>query len=83
MWTVLGINDITADSIQVDRSGSVVLEHILGLSKTTVPGLSSVNLKELVVTTCWYLWWIRRRRTYAKDVPLIQKMQVLNLFDGS
>jgi hypothetical protein len=52
-----------------DRSGSVVLEHIFRLPDYLPSGFSVVELKELVVVTCWYLWWIRRRRTHGESVP--------------
>jgi hypothetical protein len=69
MWTRIGILNIIQDSIQEDRSGSVVLENLLRKEETMVPGYTNINLQELITVTCWYLWWIRRRRTHGEEVP--------------
>jgi ribonuclease HI len=44
-----------------------------------VPGFDLINLKELVMITCWYMWWLRRRRARAEEVtPLNRcKMSIL------
>jgi hypothetical protein len=69
MWMRLGLHEIIEDSIQVDRSGSAVLEHLLQREDRSIPGYDYINLHELVFVTCWYLWWIRRRCTHGEDVP--------------
>jgi ribonuclease HI len=44
-------------------------------------GLDNVGLKETVAITCWYLWWLRRRRTHNEAVPPINrcKMSILTM----
>jgi hypothetical protein len=49
-----------------DRSGSAVLEHI---PDNTSSGFEVVQFKEFVAVTCWYLWWLHRRRTHGESVP--------------
>src|SRR4051812_12009772 len=34
-----------------------------------MPGFPSMGLKEVVAAGCWYLWWIRRKRTHGESVP--------------
>jgi hypothetical protein len=62
-----------------DRSGSAVLEHIFHLPDSLPSGFTVVQLKELVAVTCWYLWWIRRRRTHGESVPPIYKCKLVIL----
>jgi hypothetical protein len=48
------------------------LEHLIG----TPPGVSTghgLNITSIIMTTCWYLWWIRRLKTYGESVPPIKK----------
>jgi ribonuclease HI len=52
----------------VDRSGSVVLEHILCSSNNNVPRLEQLNMHELVVVGCWYIWWQRRQIVKGENV---------------
>ena len=30
----------------------------------------------MVAVTCWYLWWIKRRRTHDEDVPPLYKYKL-------
>jgi hypothetical protein len=48
LWRLLGLDGIINDASQIDRSGSVVLEHILRLQDNTLSGFRTVNLKEVV-----------------------------------
>ena len=59
LWQELSLSTLIEHAIQVDRAGSAVLEHILTLQENIMPGLD-MGLKEVVVITCWYLWWMRR-----------------------
>jgi ribonuclease HI len=52
----------------VDRSGSVVLEHILCSSNNNVPMLEQLKTHELVVVGCWYIWWQRRQIVKGENV---------------
>jgi ribonuclease HI len=44
-----------------------------------VTGFDLINIKELVMITCWYMWWLRRRRARAEEVPPLNrcKMSIL------
>jgi hypothetical protein len=63
LWEAIGISEIINDATQADWAGSVVLEMLLRRQDNTLQGFENVGLKETIVVTCWYLWWIRRRRT--------------------
>jgi ribonuclease HI len=65
----MGLSEIIEEALGVDRAGSSILEHLLLLQSNSFPGLISVNLKETISVTCWYLWWLRRRRTHDEEVP--------------
>jgi ribonuclease HI len=77
----LGIADLILEAEQVDRAGSSVLEELLRRQDNTLPGFSEIGLKELISVSCWYLWWIRRRRTHNEVVPPIFrcKMSILSI----
>ena len=67
------LNYVIEDAALVDRSGSAMLEHILCLPDNNIQGFTSINLKEVVTTTCWYLWWLRRQRTHDEVTPPMNK----------
>jgi ribonuclease HI len=73
MWHILELQQWIDDTSLNELSGSVILEHIIRSPETTLPGFESVNLKEVVLTACWYLWWLRRRRSRDEPVPPISK----------
>jgi ribonuclease HI len=52
----------------VDRSGSVVLEHILCSPNSKVPWLENVKTHELLAVGCWYIWWQRRELVKGENV---------------
>jgi hypothetical protein len=58
---------------QNELSGSVILEQIIRLPNSTLTGFSTVKVREVILTTCWYLWWLRRRRTRDEPVPTMAK----------
>jgi ribonuclease HI len=70
------LSSIIANALLADRSGSAVLEHILCLPDNTPSGFAVVQFKELVAVTCWYLWWLRRRRTHGESVPPIFRCKI-------
>jgi hypothetical protein len=80
----LGLNHIIEDAMVVDRAGSAVLEHILRMENNSLPGFA-FGLKEIIIISCWYLWWIRRRRTHDETVQPMQqcKMAVLAIAANS
>jgi ribonuclease HI len=81
----MGILDIITDAVQTDRSGSVVLEVLLRRHDNSLQGFENMGLKETIMVTCWYLWWIRRRRTHNESVPPMFrcKMSILAIVANS
>jgi hypothetical protein len=70
---LLGLGTTIHEAVQSDRAGSGVLEVLLHSDAKEYVGFENLGLKEVIVTTCWYLWWIRRRRTHNEDVmPLFK-----------
>lgn len=64
LWRLLGLSQIISEATTEDRFGSIVLEHLLRLPESSMPKMISVELKEGISTTCWYLWWMRRQQTH-------------------
>jgi ribonuclease HI len=81
MWEALGLQAAINEALQVDRAGSAVLEHLLRRNDNSLPGFDHIGLKETVTVTCWYLWWMRRRRTHDEEVPPLNrcKMSILSI----
>jgi hypothetical protein len=79
LWSSLGMLHLVEETAHENRSGSVILETLLRSQNCTMRGLDNVGLKETVAITCWYLWWLRRRRTHNEAVPPINrcKMSIL------
>jgi hypothetical protein len=68
LWESLGISSLMDEVIVEDRSGSAVLETIFRKQEVILPGFN-IGLKEAIAVGCWYLWWIRRKRTHNELVP--------------
>ena len=68
VWRRLGMLELVEDSIPVDRSGSIILEHLLSLPDNLFLIHSRVNFKQALVVGTWYLWWIRRKITHDEPV---------------
>jgi hypothetical protein len=81
LWSALGLTDIVQQAVQVDRAGSAVLEFLVRDHNQAMPAIPSIKLSEVIVTSCWYLWWIRRRRVHNEDVPPLFKckMSILSI----
>jgi ribonuclease HI len=81
LWESIGIRGIIDEATPEDLSGSVVLESLLMRQDNTLPGMTSIGLKETIIVGCWYLWWMRRRRTHNEPVPPIHKcrMSILSI----
>jgi ribonuclease HI len=76
IWQSLGLSNIIHEAMVIDRSGSAVLEHLIRLPDNIMPGLTVVKMKETILVTAWYLWWIRRRRTHNEAVPPLYKCKL-------
>jgi hypothetical protein len=40
------------------------LEVLLRRQDSMLEGFHNIGLNETIAVACWYLWWIRRRRTH-------------------
>lgn len=70
LWTGLGLIDRINHAVQVDRSGSAVLEFLLLEPDSPLEIMPNLNYKEVIAAGCWYLWWLRRRHTHHDSCPL-------------
>jgi hypothetical protein len=52
VWRELGLVFMIEHTMMIDRSGSVVLEHILCSPNSNVPSRDKVKLHELVAVGC-------------------------------
>jgi hypothetical protein len=78
LWGAIGMMQTIDEVVDIDREGSAILEHILRLDLNQIEGFQLVNLKEVVMTTCWYLWWLRRQRTHNEPVHPLNKCNFFN-----
>lgn len=69
LWRRLGMWELIERSIPVDRSGSIIFEHILSLHDRQLSLHPNVNFKQALAVGAWYLWWIRRQVTQNEGVP--------------
>jgi ribonuclease HI len=70
LWSQLGILDLVDEAKEVDRSGSVMMEHLLLLPP------KPLSIKPLVVG-CWYLWCIKRQHNEGPSPPMRWPMSIL------
>jgi ribonuclease HI len=63
-----------------ELSGSVILEKLLQEPDKNLAGFT-FGQTETIAVACWYLWWIRRRRTHNEPVPPMYrcKMSILSI----
>ena len=73
LWGALGLDGIIGEAIHEDRAGSVILEILLRRQDNLFQCMDNIGLKETLTIACWYLWWLRRRRTHDETVPPVNK----------
>ena len=66
VWRALSVWDLVAQSIDVDRSGSVVLEEIIRKGEQVCS--MDVGLAEIILTRGWYIWWGRRQFVHGENI---------------
>lgn len=69
LWVGLGLSGCIDFAVQVDRSGSAILEFLLLESDQPLLMMPNLKEKEVIATGCWYLSWLRRRHTHHDSVP--------------
>jgi ribonuclease HI len=72
IWKELRLDSIINEVVGEDRSGSVVLEILLRQPASSMPNMPQIRVQELIGVTCWYLWWLRRKRTHGEPVPQVK-----------
>jgi hypothetical protein len=59
-------------------SGSAVIDYLM-LCKFIKPQEKIyANLREVIITTAWYIWWIRRQKVHGEMVQPVNQL-VLNI----
>lgn len=69
LWIDPGLTNRIYRAVQVDRSGSAILEYLLLESDDPLTLMPSLNCKEVIATGCWYIWWLRRQHTHHDSCP--------------
>jgi ribonuclease HI len=72
IWKGLGIDTVIQDAMVPGRSGSEILGFLLNASHEVVPGFESIQLREMIAVSAWYIWWNRRRKSHGENVPPVQ-----------
>lgn len=67
-WNILDVADMNDMTLQVDRDGSVVLEELLYMPELAPLNYDSSNIKDLVLTSAWHIWWCRRYVVHGEQV---------------
>jgi hypothetical protein len=68
VWSELGLMEEIEQAMKVDRSGSVILEHILRSPKKEITHFDKVHSHEIIVVASWYIWWQRREFVKGETV---------------
>jgi ribonuclease HI len=74
VWEALGIYPIIEKAAKEDRSGSVVLEILLRLKHPTSPMLGGLDMKEIIATAAWFIWWRRRELKHKGTAPIPSRL---------
>jgi hypothetical protein len=69
VWDELGVSNIIQRAILEDRSGCVVLEHLLRLRQPEIPALSSLGVKEVIAAAAWFIWRRQRELKHNGTTP--------------
>lgn len=80
VWRCLGVWDRIEEVLNIDRSGSILMEEIIRIGGK-IPALNNVGLVELVLTAGWYIWWERRKFVHGESIqtPFISAMSIAAL----
>jgi hypothetical protein len=68
VWTKMGSGNLVDEACALDRSGSVVLEYLIRGKFRNIQERSYADLKELIITTEWYIWWMRPQKVNGKTM---------------
>ena len=76
LWKELRLEAVISEACYDERSGSVILETLLRRSEEATRGIRNFRTKETISIACWYLWWIRRKRTHGEEVPPLHRCKI-------
>ena len=69
LWKNLGVSKIIDEAKRIDRSGYVIMEHLILAPDVPLAIKPNLNIKQVVLVGFWYLWWIRRQFTHNGAPP--------------
>ena len=67
IWDNLGIKPIIEEACNAYHDRSEVFDALMRQKEKTAPDFE-MGLKELIATTCWYIWWERRQVTHDENI---------------
>jgi hypothetical protein len=67
IWRNLGITNQLNEVLNLDRSGSVVVQDII-MRGGRLQDLDNIGFAELVLTAGWYIWWERMQIVHGENV---------------
>jgi hypothetical protein len=67
IWRNLGITNQLNEVLNLDRSGSVVVQDII-MRGGRLQDLDNIGFAELVLNACWYIWLERRQIVHGENV---------------
>jgi ribonuclease HI len=72
IWKGIGLDSKIDEALLSGRPGSEVLASLLGSNNDPMPNYESIQTRELIAVTAWYIWWIRRRLSHGEQIPPIR-----------
>jgi hypothetical protein len=67
--------------INLDRSGSVILEILLCLPKAKSQVLGQLGLQESIAVGCWYIWW--KQEEIGKECQVATPTRTANALNAN
>jgi hypothetical protein len=82
IWKKMGLSNIIEEACVIDRSGSAILDNLMMCKFINPLDKNYADLREVIITTAWYIWWIRRQKVHGETVqPVNQLAYSKNYFD--
>jgi hypothetical protein len=68
LWKNLPLDLKIAEAYSMDHVGHAVLEYLLCTEQSKTSTLGQLVTAETYATTCWFLWWDRRKIVNGKTI---------------
>ena len=68
IWKRMGLWEIVKEASEVDRAGSAVLDYLLASNFIKPVDRSLSDIRKVILTMAWYIWWIRRQEVHDEKV---------------